>query len=63
MKKIELNQMEKIQGGGDFWEFLAGACAVYTGSIALKILSNLHPVAKGAQYGCIAYMVGYGVTR
>ena len=59
MKKISVNQMLEIKGGG-FWRDLAeGFCAGY-GAVrtVARVASNLHPVAKVAvvvaDIGCAA---------
>lgn len=61
MKKLKLNQMETLQGGG-FWSDLAdgltGACAVYNGAVLFKIIQNTHPILKGISYGCYAFLTG-----
>lgn len=64
MKKIELDKMELVQGGG-FWSDLAdgvaGACAVYNGAVLFKVIQNTHPVLKGISIGCYAFLTGRAI--
>jgi len=60
MKKLELNQMENLEGGKWWDDVIVGASC---GATLVLLATPLAPVAAMTGPACIVGMVGYGLGK